>query len=239
MHGDRWATLSPLLDELLELTGDARNARIEQIAAADAVLAQDLRKFMTLEAERPDFLSQPITHGQLDLARAGQEVGPYRLVAPIGEGGMGQVWLAVRADGLYERRVALKLLRPGLGDVGLHHIVVNDWDAGVTAEQNVVLVSIASAIDASLAPPGKHCLHAYTPATEPYALWAGLDRRSERYAALKRERSQVLWRAVERAIPDIRDRVRCMAARQLPGSSVPPRALSALLQAAPADARLQ
>ena len=32
---------------------------------------------------------------------------------------MGQVWLAVRSDGLYERRVALKLLRPGLGDAGL------------------------------------------------------------------------------------------------------------------------
>lgn len=38
---------------------------------------------------------------------------------------------------------------------------------------------------------GKHCLHAYVPATEPYQLWKGLDRRSEEYKRLKEERSQV------------------------------------------------
>lgn len=48
-------------------------------------------------------------------------------------------------------------------------------------------------IDPSLAPAGKHCLHAYVPATEPYELWAGLDRRSEEYKRLKEERSRVLW----------------------------------------------
>lgn len=48
-------------------------------------------------------------------------------------------------------------------------------------------------IDPSLAPAGKHCLHAYTPATEPYELWAGLDRRSPEYAQLKEQRSAVLW----------------------------------------------
>ncbi|EFN55141.1 hypothetical protein CHLNCDRAFT_35537 [Chlorella variabilis] len=83
-------------------------------------------------------------------------------------------------------------LRRGLE---LHHIVVNSWDApgGVTAEQNVVLVSIASVIDPSLAPAGKHTLHAYLPATEPYELWEGLDRRSRQYQQLKEERSRVLW----------------------------------------------
>ncbi len=48
-------------------------------------------------------------------------------------------------------------------------------------------------IDPGLAPAGKHCLHAYVPATEPYELWAGLDRRSEEYRRLKEERSRVLW----------------------------------------------
>lgn len=39
--------------------------------------------------------------------------------------------------------------------------------------QNVVLISIASVMDASLAPVGKHTLHAYLPATEPFHLWEG------------------------------------------------------------------
>jgi len=62
-------------------------------------------------------------------------------------------------------------------DLELHHIIVNDWSKGVDAEQNVVLISIPSVKDPDMAPPGKHCLHAYLPATEPYHLWQGLDSR--------------------------------------------------------------
>ena len=39
--------------------------------------------------------------------------------------------------------------------------------------QNVVLISIPSVMDKSMAPAGKHSLHAYLPATEPFALWKG------------------------------------------------------------------
>ncbi|WP_416670724.1 phytoene desaturase family protein [Egbenema bharatensis] len=91
-------------------------------------------------------------------------------------------------------------------DLPCHHIAVQDWAQGVTAPQNVVLISIPSLIDPSLAPPGKHVIHVYTPGNEPYALWQGLDRRSEAYAQLKQERSAVMWQALERIIPDIRDR---------------------------------
>jgi phytoene dehydrogenase-like protein len=60
--------------------------------------------------------------------------------------------------------------------------VVNCWDKGVDAQQNVVLISTASMLDPSLAPQGKHVLHAYLPATEPYELWQGVER--NRWAAL-------------------------------------------------------
>ncbi|MGF1458701.1 MAG: phytoene desaturase family protein [Leptolyngbyaceae cyanobacterium] len=92
-------------------------------------------------------------------------------------------------------------------NLACHHIVVNDWDAGVTAPQNVVLVSIPSRLDPSVAPLGKETIHVYTPGNEPYKVWQGLDRRSEAYRQLKQQRSQVMWRALERIIPDIRDRV--------------------------------
>ena len=99
------------------------------------------------------------------------------------------------------------LLNAGLDNLELHHIVVNSWEHGVDAEQNVVLISIASVMDPNLAPKGKHTLHAYTPATEPFELWQNLTRGSKEYEKLKEERSQVLWRAVEKVIPDIRDRL--------------------------------
>ena len=43
----------------------------------------------------------------------GRRVGPWRLGRLLGRGGMGAVYEAARADGAYDRRVALKLLRPG------------------------------------------------------------------------------------------------------------------------------
>lgn len=91
-------------------------------------------------------------------------------------------------------------------DLACHHIVVNDWQAGIAAPQNVVAVSIPSLLDPSLAPPGKHGIHVYTPANEPYRLWEGMDRRSEEYARLKQARAEVMWQALERIIPDIRSR---------------------------------
>jgi phytoene dehydrogenase-like protein len=92
-------------------------------------------------------------------------------------------------------------------DLACHHIVVNDWEMGVTAPQNVVLISMPSRLDAAVAPPGKDTLHVYTPGNEPYDLWQGLNRRSEAYHRLKAERAGVMWKALERVIPDIHDRV--------------------------------
>ena len=43
-----------------------------------------------------------------------RRIGAYRLVREIGRGGMSRVFLAERADGEFEQRVALKVLRPGL-----------------------------------------------------------------------------------------------------------------------------
>jgi len=89
-------------------------------------------------------------------------------------------------------------------DLGIHHSVLFDWD--VTAPQNLCAISIPSAIDPALAPAGRHAIHAYTAGNEPYALWEGMDRRSVEYGQRKGERSQVLWRALERIIPDVRER---------------------------------
>ncbi|CAN6458360.1 unnamed protein product [Victoria cruziana] len=94
-------------------------------------------------------------------------------------------------------------------DLEIHHIVVNDWNKGVDADQNVVLISIPSVLGKDLAPTGKHVLHAYTPGTEPYDIWEGLDRRSSEYRKLKTERSEVMWRAVERVLGPGFDRSKC------------------------------
>ncbi|HEY5613769.1 MAG TPA: serine/threonine-protein kinase, partial [Lysobacter sp.] len=118
MDVERWQRLSPLLDAIFELDPTERAQRIEALRAEDGPLADELAALIALEDSREDFLSEPVMPPTVGL-RVGSEVGPYRLERQLGEGGMGQVWLAARADGLYQRRVALKLLRPGLADPNL------------------------------------------------------------------------------------------------------------------------
>ena len=118
MDAERWQRLSPLLDALLELDAEGRKARLETLREEDPALADELQALMTLEDDNEDFLSEPLVTPP-PMAKPDTMIGPYKLDRMLGEGGMGQVWLARRADGLYQRRVALKLLRPGLADPNL------------------------------------------------------------------------------------------------------------------------
>ena len=115
MDAERWHRLSPLLDALLELPDEQRSEHLASLRREDAALADELQALIEMEDSEAGFLAQPVVELP-NGARPGARIGPYRLDRLIGEGGMGQVWLAMRADGLYERRVALKLLRPGLAD---------------------------------------------------------------------------------------------------------------------------
>ena len=45
--------------------------------------------------------------------RTNQQVGPYRLIREIGRGGMGTVYLAMRSDDVFQKRVAIKILKRG------------------------------------------------------------------------------------------------------------------------------
>ena len=115
MDAERWQRLSPLLDALLELPSEQRSEHLAALRREDAALASELEALIALDEADADFLAEPVVE-MPNSARPGARIGPYRLDRLIGEGGMGQVWLALRADGLYERKVALKLLRPGLAN---------------------------------------------------------------------------------------------------------------------------
>jgi phytoene dehydrogenase-like protein len=89
-------------------------------------------------------------------------------------------------------------------DFPVQWAVVRNWGGqeGVEDPQNIVLCSMSSLIDPSLAPEGKHVLHAYVPATEPYEWWEGMGRNSEEYKQKKEEAADFLWSAIEEYVPD-------------------------------------
>ncbi|MBO9717556.1 MAG: protein kinase, partial [Pseudoxanthomonas sp.] len=118
MDAERWQRLSPLLDALLDLPPAGRMDELERLRADDPSLATELEALLAAEDTESDFLHDPLP-GTRPASREGTRLGPYQLERLLGEGGMGQVWLAERADGLYRRQLALKLLRPGYADPNL------------------------------------------------------------------------------------------------------------------------
>lgn len=89
----------------------------------------------------------------------------------------------------------------GLEGLTGHHVVLHDAEQDLTVPGNTCMISIPSVWDASLAPPLHHVLHAYT--LEPYADW----QRDTTYSVKKRQQAEALYRAVEKVIPDVRDRI--------------------------------
>ncbi|MEG3850392.1 NAD(P)/FAD-dependent oxidoreductase [Microcoleus sp. herbarium19] len=88
----------------------------------------------------------------------------------------------------------------GLENLTGHHVVVHDSKIDITVPGNTCMISIPTVWDASLAPPGHHAIHAYT--LEPYEGWEY----GEFYQEKKRSRSQSLFQALEKIIPDLRSR---------------------------------
>ena len=113
---DDWRRIFALLDTALELEPAARADWLASLDPEHAPLAPWLDELLRTHAARDtaDFLSKGgsfVLQGLSAPAPAGAAsvIGPYRLLREIGEGGMATVWLAERADGLLERKVAVKL----------------------------------------------------------------------------------------------------------------------------------
>jgi eukaryotic-like serine/threonine-protein kinase len=151
-----WQRLNTRLTEALslELEGEALRTWLAALPVTEADLLPELQKMLGLAAtSAEDFLTRPVVLPALvdSLSRVdveNDEVGPYRLIAELGSGGMGTVWLAERSDGTLKRQVALKLpisrWAPGLAErmrrerdilsTLEHPNIARLYDAGVTEE---------------------------------------------------------------------------------------------------------
>jgi len=129
MKLERWQRLRPLLDHALELDRPARCVFVAQLDGADAELREDLSALLVehervgsrtmpnaLQLAAPAVADRLHEDAELDEARIGQTIGPYRLVRLLGAGGMGTVYLARRTQDGFEQEVALKVVRRSLGN---------------------------------------------------------------------------------------------------------------------------
>lgn len=117
---EAWRRLDEELDRLLEMDPEAQADRLKILALScpeDVPVLHALLKTAERDQELDGHLMAALAHlaGQ-SIHEPGSRIGPWRLVRLIGRGGMAEVHLAERADGAFKRRVALKLLWPGLVD---------------------------------------------------------------------------------------------------------------------------
>jgi serine/threonine protein kinase len=157
---DQWQILSPLLDVALPLSATARRDWLaRQTQLSEATHAQLAKLIALADAPESDHIFQSLTllGGATSrivppsVRHAGQQVGAYELMRPLGRGGMAEVWLARRDDGAYEREVALKL--------PLAHLPQNVASERLQREKNVLAAlehpAIARFYDAGVAGDGQ------------------------------------------------------------------------------------
>ena len=104
-----------LFEEWLEHDPDGRAGLVARTSADDPDLSQALLRLINAHGQAdliPTVPAAPVDPRAL--AKPPERIGPWRLTGVIGQGGMGTVWRAERADGLFAQTAAIKLLRPGL-----------------------------------------------------------------------------------------------------------------------------
>ncbi|MGI9068856.1 MAG: protein kinase domain-containing protein [Pyrinomonadaceae bacterium] len=115
MKPERYQHIQALLQSALELEDDKREAFLREACAGDESLRRQVESLMISYEQAGSFLESPaaepvaslVTNAK-EMLRAGEALGPYRILSRIGSGGMGEVYLA--EDTRLGRRIALKLL---------------------------------------------------------------------------------------------------------------------------------
>ncbi len=101
-----------VMEEVMELPGDAQPAALDEHCQGDEQLRQRVMALLARDREETTSFGRRLADG-LSRPVFPEVVGSYRLLSRLGEGGMGSVYLAKRDDGLYDREVAVKFVRPG------------------------------------------------------------------------------------------------------------------------------
>ncbi|MGH7598591.1 MAG: serine/threonine protein kinase [bacterium] len=155
MTSKRWQQIKDLFEAALECEPSQRTAYLDAACAGDSALREQVESLLASHEQAPGFLEMPVLGaGPIRLEQeteslVGKLVGPYRIERAIGYGGMGVVYLAVRADDQYQKHVAIKLVKRGMDTEEIiqrfrnerqilasldHPNIARLFDGGITAE---------------------------------------------------------------------------------------------------------
>ena len=128
MEQQQWQKINRIVDTALDLDRENRatyiinecqdeDLREKVIELLDSIEQSETEQFLEGTQAYPQNLARDLSDAdQLrdSSAMIGKTVGRYEITKLIGHGGMGSVFKAKRADGSYDRQVAIKILRRGM-----------------------------------------------------------------------------------------------------------------------------
>ena len=113
-----WHQLEALFYSALELSPEDRPRFLDESCGCDTELRRQAESLLAAITKTVGFLGRPIASAaksfHLPSVAAGERLGAYEILQSIGSGGMGDVYLASRADNSYEQKVAIKVARAPL-----------------------------------------------------------------------------------------------------------------------------
>ena len=122
MSPERWRQIEEVFQAALDLPHGEREAYFDRACADDEGLRREVETLVAQYESAGGFIDEPAYRrsdmGTLSADESeemiGRRVGAYRVVGEIARGGMGTVYLAERADNVFRRRVAVKLIKRGM-----------------------------------------------------------------------------------------------------------------------------
>lgn len=119
MIPERWQEVSDLLHEAMQLAPEQRSVFLDRLDGGDPALRREVESLLEAHDQAGSSFLQdasPAAHEEAPAASvsmAGRRFGHYRIIALLGEGGMGEVYRAERDDDQFHKKVAIKLVQEG------------------------------------------------------------------------------------------------------------------------------
>jgi serine/threonine protein kinase/tetratricopeptide (TPR) repeat protein len=144
-----------IVEEIVDLPAPDRPAAIERLCGGDPALRREVEELLALDESAAGFLEPPTDDERLramvqTVAGSPTAIGPYRVLREVGRGGFGIVYEGEQREPI-ERRVALKVIKPGMDSAGVLRRFAMERRTLAQLEHP----NIARVLDAGLVPEGQ------------------------------------------------------------------------------------
>jgi eukaryotic-like serine/threonine-protein kinase len=116
---ERWRLLETLFYKASDMDPRDRATFLDQSCGEDRAMRREVESLLESADQTLSHLMEPASEAAREIAAGGsfdgKLIGPWRMIRVIGNGGMGRVYLACRADEVCEQKVAVKLMRADFG----------------------------------------------------------------------------------------------------------------------------